>query len=306
MADTDGSLNAGLKPCTSPVTLAPGARLINVVRAFGPAMLVACLTLIVAVPVAAQTQQPVIAPPPATPEFLSRYDFHLSAAALLVSTPTPAPTVPDQRFSWDTHFGGSFDVVDYLVGRTAVMIDYQAVLGDEFRPFDPNQGNYTLEASSSARVNDTLEIVGVFHHVSRHLSDRPKREAIAWNVLGGRVLKRLTIAGTTVDGALDFGHTAQHAYVDYTWIGELNLLIRRPVSDRVGVFAHGTGQLFAVDGTVADRGTQVGGLVEAGVRLNGKAGALELFAGYEKRIDADPFDRQPQHWGLAGFRILSR
>src|SRR5205807_2455069 len=140
MADTDGSLNAGLKPCTSPATLAPGARLINVVRAFGPGMLVACLTLIVAVPVAAQTQQPVIAPPPATPEFLSRYDFHLSAAALLVSTPTPAPAVPDQRFSWDTHFGGSFDVVDYLVGRTAVMIDYQAVLGDEFRPFDPNQG----------------------------------------------------------------------------------------------------------------------------------------------------------------------
>jgi len=31
-----------------------------------------------------------------------------------------------------------------------------------------------------------------------------------------------------------------------------------------------------------------------------------LFAGYEKRVDADPVDRLPQHWGLAGFRLLSR
>jgi hypothetical protein len=33
---------------------------------------------------------------------------------------------------------------------------------------------------------------------------------------------------------------------------------------------------------------------------------MELFAGIEKRFDADPLDRQPQHWVLAGFRLLSR
>src|SRR5439155_13845319 len=109
MAETDdGSLVAGLKPCTTQPTvarcatlsaMAPRAALITTAQAFGPAMLAACLTLIVAGSVAAQTPQPVIAPPPATSEFLSRYDFHLSATALLVSTPTPAPAVPDQRFS---------------------------------------------------------------------------------------------------------------------------------------------------------------------------------------------------------------
>ncbi len=269
------------------------------------AALAACLTLIVAAGAAAQTSQPVVSPAPSEPDFFTRYDFHLSAAGLITSTPTPAPVTPDQRFSSDAHFGGSLDFIDYVAGRTSLTIDYQAVLGDEYRPFDPNQGNYVLEVASSGRVAEDLEIVGVFHHVSRHLSDRPKRGAIAWNVAGARVLKRLTVVGMTVDGTLDLGKIVQHSYVDYTWIGELNILVRRPVSERLGVFAHGTGQFFAVDGT-ASRGTQGGGLVEAGIRLNGKAGALELFAGYEKRVDADPLDRESHHWGLAGFRLLSR
>jgi hypothetical protein len=45
-------------------------------------------------------------------------------------------------------------------------------------------------------------------------------------------------------------------------------------------------------------------VVEAGVRLNGRAGAIELFAGFERRIDADPLDRQTQQWAMAGFRLV--
>src|SRR5258708_17066237 len=178
---------------------------------------IAVISVISVLVVLAQTQQRVIAPAPAAREFLQRYDFHLSAAALLASTPTPAPVGPDQRFSWDTHFGGSFDVVDYVAGRTSVAIDYQAVLGSEYRPFDPNQGNYTLEVASSARVGD-FEVVGVFHHVSRHLSDRPKRGAIAWNTVGARILKRVTVRGLTIDGQADLGRTTPHSYGDSIWI----------------------------------------------------------------------------------------
>jgi len=265
------------------------------------AALAACLTFIVTAGAAAQ--QPVVGPSPSTPEFLSRYDFHLTAAALMTSTGKQA--TPDERFSWDTHFGGSFDLVDYVGGRAGVLIDFQAVLGSEYRPFDPNQGNYTLEAYASARRGST-EIVGIFHHVSRHLSDRPKRFAIAWNELGGRALHRAVLGATTVDVDLEGGRAVQHSFVDYTWFGELNLLVRHTLTDHVSVFGHGSGQLFAVDEAVAHRGTQIGGLIEGGIRLNGRAGAIELFAGYEKRVDADPIDRLPQHWGLAGFRLLSR
>src|SRR3954470_4122480 len=152
----------------------------------------------------AQMTTPVVTPAPATPDFMSRYDFHLSAAALAVNDP---------RFWWETHFGGDIDVADYVVGRSSILVDFEAVLGDEFRPFDPNQGNYTLEASSSARVNGT-EIAVVFHHVSRHLSDRPKRFAIAWNVLGGRVLRRVEVSGVTVDVVASGGKVVQNSYVD--------------------------------------------------------------------------------------------
>src|SRR5205823_13475573 len=58
------------------------------------AIVTAGLLLFLATPAAAQ--QP-LASPPASPQFLSRYDFHLSAAALAND---------DQRFSWDAHFGG--------------------------------------------------------------------------------------------------------------------------------------------------------------------------------------------------------
>jgi hypothetical protein len=274
------------------------------------AALAACLALTLAAHAAAQAapQTPVVAPPPAEPAFMSRYDFHLSAAALTPPTVTTADgqSTGDPRFSWDTHFGGSLDVVDYLVGRAAVLIDYQAVLGSEYRPFDPNQGNYTLDASSSVRVGSRTEIAGLLHHVSRHLSDRPKRPAVAFNELGGRILHRVALGGATVDLDLDGGWVVQHSYVDYSWITEAHVLARRPLNETVGAFAHVSGQFFGVDGTVPNRGSQYGGTFEAGIRIRGGAGALELFAGIEKRVDADPLDRQPQHWALAGFRLLSR
>jgi hypothetical protein len=57
---------------------------------------------------------------------------------------------------------------------------------------------------------------------------------------------------------------------------------------------------------VANRTTQTGGLFEAGLRINGRGGIMELFVGAEKRVDAYPLDRQPEHWLLTGFRLLSR
>jgi len=293
-------MTAGLKPC------ATAAVSVSVAQAFKPAALAACLVVLIAVRASAQPVQPVVAPPPASPEFLGRYDFHLSIARLLTSTPTPAPAVPDERFSWDSHYGGSFDFADFVALRLGVTLDYQALMGSEYRPFDPNQANYTLEGFVSARVATDTEVAGIFHHESRHLSDRPKEFAVAYNEVGARLMRRQTFGATTLDVDVEGGRAVQHSYVDYTWLGELQLLVRHPINERVGFFAHGVGQVFAVNAVVAGRGTQTGGLAEAGVRVTGRAGALEIFAGYESRFDADPLDRQPQQWGLVGFRLLSR
>jgi hypothetical protein len=242
-------------------------------------------------------QQP-LAVAPTTPQFLSRYDFHLSAAALANANP---------RYSWDTHFGGDIDVVDYVYGRAATVMDYEAVLGNEFRAFDPNQGNYILEVSTSYRIKRT-EVAAIFHHVSRHLSDRPKVIPVAWNILGVRVLREATVKQTTIDVVADFGGTTQRVNVDYRWSGNVDVAVRRPVAPRAAIFVHGTGHLMGVvpSPTLVVRGTQTGGVVEGGIRLIGEAAVGELFVGYEHRFDAYPLGFAPERWFMVGFRVLRR
>jgi len=252
----------------------------------------ACLTLLLTPPAAAQ--QPIAAPQ--KPDFLSRYDFHLSAASL---------GTDDPRFSWDTYFGGDVDVVDYVAGRTSVLIDYEAVIGSQLRAFDPNQGIYTLELSSSLRTAGT-EVAAIFHHVSRHLSDRAKDFPIAWNVLGVRVLRHAALGSTTIDADADAGRITERAYVDYTWVADADVVVRRQIASRAGVYGRGSGHLIGVASTPLLRHNQSGGAVEAGVRLIGGDGVAELFAGFERRIDADPLDFQPQQWLMVGFRLARR
>ena len=67
--------------------------------------------------------------------------------------------------------------------------NYQACSARRFRRFDPNQGNYILAGNVSARTRGVRSRGGVFYHQSRHLRDRPKRQPIDWNMLGGRVRK---------------------------------------------------------------------------------------------------------------------
>ena len=244
----------------------------------------------------AQDPRP-LAEVPASPQFLSRYDFHLAAAYL--------GSGDHDRFLWDTHWGGDFDFIDYVVGRFGFLVDYQAVLGHEYRAFDPNQSSYTLEFSSSARFGRN-EIAAVFHHVSRHLSDRPKRISIAVNVADVRLLRRFEAGGTSVDLVADGGYAIARAYVDYTWTGHVDITARRPLQGRLGVFGHAAGTLTGTDAAIAGRtGAQEGGRLEGGIRVAGRGGALELFAGWERVIDADPILRQPRSWPFAGFRFVN-
>ena len=247
----------------------------------------------------AAAQQP-LASPPASPQFLSHYDFHLSAAAL---------SNADPRFSWDTHFGGDIDIVDYVHGRAATALDYEAVLGNELRAFDPNQGNYILELSTSYRIGRT-EVAAIFHHVSRHLSDRSKVFPVAWNILGVRVLRQARLQKTTIDLVADFGGTTEKVNVDYRWSSNVDVVVRRPVASRAAVYARGTGHLMSIVPAPApaltERHTQTGGVVEGGLRLIGEAGIGELFVGYEHRFDAYPLGFVPERWFMVGFRVLRR
>lgn len=242
----------------------------------------------------ARAQQP-LADPPSSKQFMGRFDFEMIANALAAD---------DQRFSWDTHWVGSFDFVDYVRGRLTFLADYQAVLGSELQPFDPNQSKYTLEVSSSVRAGST-EVAGVLQHVSRHRGDRPKDFGVAINALSGRIMRQFDMGGGTLALRADAGKVIERSYVDYTWMAAMEAVVRRPMTPHVGVFARAYGEAFAVDSDIAGREHQRGGRVEGGVRLSGSRGAIELFGGYERVIDADQLDRLAREWAFGGFRLAN-
>lgn len=244
----------------------------------------------------AGAQQPLIRPlaePPTDVAFLPRLDFAASAAAL---------NYDDDRFSWDTHWTADFDLVNYKFGRAGFLGDYQALLGSEFRPFDPYQSNYTLEANGSVFIGRT-EAALVLNHISRHLGDRPKRRAVAENSLGLRVMRRLGNERTSLDVRVDARRIIQHSFVDYTGMGDVDLLLRRRLNPHVGAYGRLNGQLITVHKDVAGRDAQKGGRIEVGTRLNGQQGVLELFVGGERVIDADQLDRVTRNWAFVGFRL---
>lgn len=256
------------------------------------AAVAACLVLTLAAHAAAQEP---LAEPPTTAEFLSRFDFHLAAAGLASH---------DDRFSWDTHWGGDFDFVDYVHGRVSFLADYQAMLGRERRLFDPNQGNYTLAVAGSLRLRGT-EFTGVLHHVSRHLADRSKAPAVAMNAILARVMRQVDVGGNTLSVRLEGGPVIARAYVDYRWMTAGEATLRRPISPHFGVYGRLFTDVFGVHQEVYKRSTQHGGRVETGVRIGGEGGALELFGGYERVIDANQLDLLPERWGFAGFRLVN-
>lgn len=262
-------------------------------RCVSRAAMAACVTFCTIATAAAQQPQG-IADAPASPEFLSRYDFNMSAAKL---------GYEDPRFSWDVHWGGDFDLVDYVYGRVTFIGDYQGLLGSEFRPFDPYQSNYLLEAIGSVRAGKT-EVLGVLNHVSRHLGDRFKPLAVAENSLGPRVMRRFTHDDVTFEVRGNVRKVIARAYVDYTWMSDIDLFARADLRPKVGVYGRVFGQAFAVDKTIAGRGRQGGGRLEAGVLLRGVKGDMELFVGAERVIDADQLDRVPRRWAFVGFRLL--
>jgi hypothetical protein len=150
-----------------------------------------------------------------------------------------------------------------------------------------------------------VELAGVFYHQSRHLSDRANRVAVAWNMMGGRALKAFTVGRTHVDARVDLRGVVQKSFVDYDW--ELDSAVRSDVHIRPAV-----GALFAfdvrrlgVDGS-QNRGDQTGYRAEAGVRVEGRAAAMEFFLAIERRVDPYPLDFSVVRWTTVGFRLLSR
>ena len=228
-------------------------------------------------------------------EFMPRYAFHLSAERLFDS---------DSRFVWDANFGGEVDFVDYGRGRLTFEANYQAVLGEEIRAFDPNQGNYVLSPRLSLRVKGT-EAAAVFYHQSRHFSDRAKQVPVDWNMAGVRVGRTFKPQGASVETRVDLRKVVAKTSVDYNWEVAGNARSVSPLWHGTDLIVDATVRVLGVNGS-RNRGTQYGYRAEGGVRFNGSAGAIELYVAGERRIDPYPLEFSTAEWIATGFRFVSR
>jgi hypothetical protein len=213
---------------------------------------------------------------------------------------------PDLRFDWLGQTGIDLDVVDYGAGRVRFQGSVEGGLGRERRRYDLNHGNFAFDASMSYRVAREVEVEAVIQHVSRHVIDRENPPAVSWNASGVRLQYRS--AGSrrrqNVEARAELLYVTQPAFVDYTWIARGAATYRAPLSARLGAFAIASGDVTGVDEDLRGSSRVCGGRLEAGLRIRGEAAALELFIGYERRIDAFPTDRFRVRWVTAGFRIV--
>lgn len=239
--------------------------------------------------------QPAAPPdPPRRVEFLSRTDFLLSGEHL---------SSADRRYVWAASIGAEVDAADYRHGRVTLVAAYEVVLGEELRAFDPNQGNYVLGGSASVR-RGAFEVAGVFHHESRHLADRAKRDPVDWNMVGARLAHRLARPGLRVASQVDARGVVLKSYVDYGWEIDARARLDASISPRVALLAAAAVRRLGVDGT-RNRGGLSGFRGEAGVSLAGRTGAVELFAAFERRIDPYPLEFSTADWFTAGFRVVT-
>jgi len=255
-------------------------------------------------PVSAQT--PIQSLPPdadaavksGTVDFLTNGRFVLDAARFI-------GVGGDDRFSWDANVGGSVDVMAGSAWRVNVLVDLESVIGREFRAIDPNQANFTLEASAAARVRGT-DLRVALHHTSRHLVDRPKRFPIDWNLVVVEAARVVERGGLRVDARVGVGKVIERSFVDYAWETTLDVLLRHRLDARWSVIGSGSLRVLAIDSSASSRSAQSGGGLEAGLQVTGRGAALQLFLAYAQRIDADPIARDTRAFGFAGFRFLSR
>jgi len=210
----------------------------------------------------------------------------------------------EDAFAWDTWIGAGAGLL--RVKRTTVYLttDVETILGEERRAFDANQVNYHLEAGLRIRAGSHL-VIPFFHHVSRHVVDRPKNQLVDWNIVGARVTGPLPssfpVAGRY---AASLGHTVEWRSVGYQWefVAVVDVTVRRRLW--ATPFLRADVRVVTVDPQASiHRGDFADFLGEAGVRFATGGRNLDVFAAYEHRNDVFVLSPGVRDRALLGLRI---
>ena len=227
-------------------------------------------------------------------ELLPDASLHLEASRY-------APVETDLH--WDSWIGGGASLVRVDAATAYLTADLETVLGNTRRTFDATQANYHLEVGAWLKLGER-KVSLFFHHVSRHVVDRPKPEAVDWNVLGARVMAPLPWAALPGRLTLGVGHTTQESSVGYGWE-----MTARVEADLVGrgpkhLYLSADARLVTAESSPRfPRGGFVDFNAEAGVRFSNGTRALQLFAAFDHRNDVFVAAPGVRDRAQFGFRI---
>jgi hypothetical protein len=177
------------------------------------------------------------------------------------------------------------------------------VLGEEFHPFDPNQGNYTIDGVLSTRVKGST-----WRACSTTCpSSWRTGEAAAGGLEHDRRPRRSSsyASGPDVEARFDLLGAILKTNVDYDWEMHAGVRVHHRVYGTLGVIGGATLREVGTNG-LGNRGTQTGGRGEGGFRVSGKAATIELYLAVERVIDPVSDRVRPATYASVGMRLLNR
>ena len=210
-------------------------------------------------------------------------------------------------FAWVGWIGGHVNLVEK--GHWAVFFEpnVETILGHRVRSFEAVQANYSLEVGVHRTIG-RLRISPFFHHVSRHVQDRDKRQAVDWNFLGARLDGPWPEAWNREGAfAASFGAATLASAVEYNWElrGSADIDVVHK-GNRALFFLADVRHVGAAATPEFPREHLTDVRVEAGFRYWQPASQFALFAAYERRNDVLVEKASVRSRALFGFRIRGR
>ncbi len=210
---------------------------------------------------------------------------------------------PSERdLQWQGWIGAGASLVEAggvsLWGKAEV----ETILGHVIRPFEATQANYHLSFGLRRDVG-RLRLTPFFHHVSRHDADRPKVQAVDWNLMGAEVSGPLGALPVRLTASL--ARAVQASLPGYEWEARARA--------EGEVWRRGSGRALLRGGvrlvTVRDHDTLPRGdfadwVLEAALRHQSGGRALEAFVSAERRNDVFLEEPGVRRRALFGLRIL--
>lgn len=214
----------------------------------------------------------------------------------------------EPQFKWSGWIGGGLGLL--RVGRVTARVDtdVETIIGNEKRTFDANQANYHLEAGARADLG-AYEAQVFYHHVSRHLEDRPKTQAVDWNILGARVGRRFE-GRVPARVRVGVGKATQVSLVGYGWEVTGRVQAALPLSGNSaggdGGALYGDVDLRYVEADASPafpRDSFLDARLEGGLRLRREERTAALFLAFERRNDVFLLEPGARSRLLIGLRL---